>query len=498
MKNIKGIQLFPKFVINLYHKIHYVFDRSFTKDLNPLVNIGAIANITFIIAVLTGVLLLFWYAPSVHVAHNSVVNMMTNMGWYAGIIRSLHRYSSDACVLAMCLHIIDIIVLKKYDRPRWPAWVTGIFLFIVVWFEGWIGYWLVWDEGAKYIAVATAKLMDVMPIFAEPMSRSFLTKDSINSLFFFVVFFGHMLIPLLVAILLWLHISRLSKPKLFTKKPLTIYVILSLLIISIIQPAPYGELADVQRLESTFPLDYFFVFPLYIVNYFSPVTTWLIFLISILLLISIPFLKRSKKEFSSSIIEDNCHACRACFNDCPFNAISMISIGKNEKNNDIIKANVDSELCVQCGICVGSCSTDAIAFPLIQKIDVETKLDHWLHDSINPFKGIVTFICQDAIDPSVRIDEISGECSDLLGHKVIAVPCSGWINVDILQKLNQEKSVKNINVVHCSSTTSYSRLGSEWAKNRIEGHRYPNLKFQKIRFKKLSNMNFILSNGKMV
>ena len=51
------------------------------------------------------------------------------------------------------------------------------------------------------------------------MGRSFLTDSSVNSLLFFVVFFIHMLVPLALAFVLWLHITRLARAALPDRTP---------------------------------------------------------------------------------------------------------------------------------------------------------------------------------------------------------------------------------------------------------------------------------------
>ena len=45
---------------------------------------------------------------------------------------------------------------------------------------GWTGYWLVWDERARQVALASAKWLDILPIFIEPMSRSFLVDETVR------------------------------------------------------------------------------------------------------------------------------------------------------------------------------------------------------------------------------------------------------------------------------------------------------------------------------
>ena len=169
--------------------------------LNPFLQTGAVAVTAILVAVVSGVLLLFWYRPSVHLAYSSVAAMSDSPA-SAGLLRSLHRYSSDAAIFFALVHAARLFFERRFAGARWLAWVTGVFSLVVVWVLGWTGYWLVWDVRGKYVALETARLLDVLPIFADPMGRSFLFDEGINSLLFFVGFFFHMLAPLALAFVL--------------------------------------------------------------------------------------------------------------------------------------------------------------------------------------------------------------------------------------------------------------------------------------------------------
>ncbi|MFN7133869.1 MAG: cytochrome b N-terminal domain-containing protein, partial [Myxococcales bacterium] len=163
------------------------------EPLNPLAHTGALAVLTFLVASVSGVLLLAWYSPSVVHAWSSVA-AMAGQPWSAGLVRSLHRYSSDACMLFVLMHALRLLLARRFGGPRTLAWLTGVLLVGSLWLVGWLGYWLVWDERARQVALGTAKMMDLLPVFSEPLSRAFLTDEGVSSLLFFVVFFIHMLL----------------------------------------------------------------------------------------------------------------------------------------------------------------------------------------------------------------------------------------------------------------------------------------------------------------
>ena len=94
-----------------------VLDRALPPALNPFAQTGAIANTSFVIALASGILLLFWYVPSVSQAHESLESIRAQ--WWGGqLVRSVHRYSSDACMLFVLLHAWRLFAARRFSGPR--------------------------------------------------------------------------------------------------------------------------------------------------------------------------------------------------------------------------------------------------------------------------------------------------------------------------------------------------------------------------------------------
>lgn len=92
---------------------------------NPFLHTGAVAITSLAVATVSGILLLLWYQPSVHGAYASVA-AMGEAPLTAGLVRSLHRYSSDAAMLFILVHALRIVFERRFGGARWLAWVTGI------------------------------------------------------------------------------------------------------------------------------------------------------------------------------------------------------------------------------------------------------------------------------------------------------------------------------------------------------------------------------------
>jgi ferredoxin/coenzyme F420-reducing hydrogenase delta subunit len=462
-----------------FRRLDGITHRYISEQYHPFIQAGAIANFMFVVAVITGFALLIWYSPSVHYAYDSVASM-AEKPYTAELMRSLHRYSSDAFMLFVIFHAFKVFFGARFTGSRWLAWITGIIGLLIIWFDGWLGYWLVWDERGAMIATATAKMVDVLPVFAEPLKASFLTDDSFNSVLFLIVFFLHMLIPVAFGIAIWLHVSRLNKPMFITNRNFSIILLVSLIVVSLLFPADIEGRADLMSAPEDVRIDYFYLLPLILTERLHGGTLWLIFLAGFVTLSSIPWLMRRRKKESPPVVDEiKCNGCVQCFYDCPYNAITMVPRQHGNPKKSEFVAEIDHSICVSCGICVGSCDPVAIDYPNLSPWEIRRKLDRWLDDENRSFEGqFVAFVCGNSAGSSLTIDPDSGLCKEMPGYVVSTLPCAGWIHPVLI-----ERALKNgadgVLVMGCESDPDF-RLGADWLGDRIEGERHP--EFRKDRF----------------
>ena len=438
---------------------------------NPLVQTGAIANTTFLVALVSGVLLLFWYVPSVHQAHRSLEGMREHA--LVQLVRSLHRYSSDACLLFVLLHAVRYFAARRFDGPRWLAWVTGLFALALLWLDGWLGYWLVWDERARQVALGTARMLDVLPFFVDPLSRSFLVDSAINSLLFFIVFFAHMLLPLLLAVALWLHITRLSRPLFVTDRAMTLWVLGSLVLCSLVYPAVSADPARMLVPPRAFGMDYYYLAPLWLSDRLSGGALWALVLGAGAALFSLPWALGRGKAQPAVVDGARCNACQNCFHDCPYGAIEMVA--RSDLRDFAAQARVDPAKCVGCGVCAGSCDSSAIGLPQLSAPELRHAMDAWI-DRTRAHGGSphVAFVCSSSAGRTLRVDPDTGECEGLPGYRVWAMPCAGWLHALSVQRALRHGAT-GVLVVACADGQCEFREGALTASERLSGARQPAL-----------------------
>ena len=186
------------------------FNYSFGPEWNPLYHLGTLTFFFFWVVLVSGIYLFIFFDTSLGGAYASV-EYLTHEQWYlGGVMRSLHRYASDAAIMTILLHMFREFALDRYRGFRWYSWVTGV---PTLWFVitlGITGYWLVWDELGLYIAVLSSLLMDALPIVSGSMASNFL-EGQLTDRFFTLMGFLHLLgQPVLLVFVLWIHVKRLS------------------------------------------------------------------------------------------------------------------------------------------------------------------------------------------------------------------------------------------------------------------------------------------------
>ena len=222
----------------LFEPTSAFLDRGFGATLNPLNFLGALSIYFFWIVLVSGIWLFIFFKTSVIGAYQSV-EYLTHDQWYlGGLMRSLHRYASDAAIVTLTLHMLKEFVYDRHRGMRWFSWVTGIPLLWLVIPLGITGYWLVWDQLAWYVALTSAELLDWLPIFSESMARNFLSGDVLSNRFFTLMAFMHLIgLPLFLVFGIWLHVLRINGPRINPPRVLMAISLLAMVVLSLAFPA---------------------------------------------------------------------------------------------------------------------------------------------------------------------------------------------------------------------------------------------------------------------
>jgi cytochrome b6 len=105
------------------------------------------------VQVVTGLLLLFYYQPTVSDAHASVDYITQHVSGGA-LIRNVHAWSSSAMILLLQAHLLTTFAMKAFEKPRELTWISGVLLLMLTFAFGFTGYLLPWHQ----IAVNATKV----------------------------------------------------------------------------------------------------------------------------------------------------------------------------------------------------------------------------------------------------------------------------------------------------------------------------------------------------
>lgn len=255
------VNLVRGFGRRVFLALDQVFNRAFGEKLNPLYFLGAISYFMFWVVVVSGFYVYAFYETGVDTTFQSV-ERVTHGQWFAGgVMRSLHRYASDAMVLTMLLHLVRNFVFDRYRGFRAFSWITGVILLWLAYISGVNGYMLPWDQLAQYVVVTTAEWFDVLPAFRGTMVRNFLLPEGITDRLFSLLSFLHIGIPLAMLAALWIHTQRVPRARTMPPRSLAIALVLMLVVLALVKPAVSQGPADFSRIQATLAIDWFYLAP---------------------------------------------------------------------------------------------------------------------------------------------------------------------------------------------------------------------------------------------
>ncbi len=449
--------------------------RAFPPAWDPLYELGALGFFFYWIVAVRGIYVYILFDTGITEAYGSV-EYMTHEQWYlGGVMRSLHRYASDGMVLVMVIHIVREFALDRYRGAHWFTWVTGVPILWFVVAAGITGYWLVWDRLAQYVAVVTTEWLDQLPIFGEPIARNFLTPERLDDRFFTLMVFMHIAVPLLLLLVLWIHLQRVSRPRINPGRGLAVGMFLMLLALSLVKPATSQGPADLTVVPSVVGLDWFYLgfYPLF--EQWPGIASWGMVLALTLILMVLPWLPPLRRAPAAVVDLANCNGCVRCANDCPYSAITMLP--RTDGRAFAREAVVNPDLCVSCGICAGSCPTSMPfrrASALIPGIDLPALTMAALRDQVHAASAglsagprIMAFGCDFGADVT-RLND--GRTAGL------SLPCIGMLPPSFIDYVLSRDVADGVFLTGCAKGACRYRFGIAWTEARLAGERDPHLR----------------------
>jgi NAD(P)H-flavin reductase/ferredoxin len=271
-------------------------NRVFGDRANPLYHLGAISQWLFWVVVATGFYLYAFYETGVDGTYASVQHLTDRQPYVGGLMRSLHRYASDAMIVTMLAHLVRHFTFGRYRGFRAFSWITGVALLWLAYASGINGFMLPWDRLAQYVATATAEWLDALPAFRGVLVRNFLLPENITDRFFSLLSFLHIGIPLAMLAATWIHTQRVPQARTMPPRALQAGTGLALLALALARPVASQPPADLGSVPASLALDWFYLAVYPLLARWTPLGVWYLVGGATVLMLLAPWLPSGRRR----------------------------------------------------------------------------------------------------------------------------------------------------------------------------------------------------------
>lgn len=174
--------------------------------LNKWYSLGGLSLFIFVLQLITGILLLVYYVPSTELAFASVQRIMLEIP-YGWLVRLAHAVGSHAMIVVVLLHMISVVFMGAYKKPREITWLSGCILLFLTLGICFTGYLLPWSQLSYWATTVATSIPEPIPVIGPYIVKLIrggetLNPDTLNRFFTLHV----IVIPAVMLALMGLHL----------------------------------------------------------------------------------------------------------------------------------------------------------------------------------------------------------------------------------------------------------------------------------------------------
>ena len=173
--------------------------------------LGVISTILYGVLLFTGVLLMFYYVPSVERAYPTMqeIQLSVPLGQFT---RNMHRWGAHAMVIVVILHMVRVFYTGAYKRPRQFNWVIGVVLLLLTLGASFTGYLLPWDQLSFWAITVGTNIAGYAPGAGPAMREVLLGGSEVSQSTLIRFYTFHIaVLPVMLALLISVHLWRVRK-----------------------------------------------------------------------------------------------------------------------------------------------------------------------------------------------------------------------------------------------------------------------------------------------
>jgi ubiquinol-cytochrome c reductase cytochrome b subunit len=181
------------------------------KNFNFWYFFGSLALLVLVIQIVTGIFLTMHYKPDGDMAFTSVEYIMRDVDW-GWLIRYMHSTGASAFFVVVYLHMFRGVMYGSYQKPRELIWLFGMFIYLALMAEAFMGYLLPWGQMSYWGAQVIISLFGAIPVVGDDLTLwirgDFVISDATLNRFFAL----HVIaVPLVLLMLVVMHIIALHE-----------------------------------------------------------------------------------------------------------------------------------------------------------------------------------------------------------------------------------------------------------------------------------------------
>jgi quinol-cytochrome oxidoreductase complex cytochrome b subunit len=171
---------------------------------------GALAGISLVIQMISGIFLAMHYTPHIDLAFSSVEHIMRDVkhGW---LIRYIHANGASMFFIVVYCHICRGLYYGSYMAPRKFLWVSGVILFLLMMATAFTGYVLPWGQMSFWGATVITSMVTAIPIAGQPLVQWLWGGYTVGNPTLNRFYSIHFLLPFIIAGLTLIHLILLHR-----------------------------------------------------------------------------------------------------------------------------------------------------------------------------------------------------------------------------------------------------------------------------------------------
>jgi hypothetical protein len=196
---------------SVFLHLHPIRTRPDAIKMTYTFGLGGISFFLFLMLTITGVMLMFYYIPSVDSAWQTMRDIQA-LQPFGFLMRNMHRWAAHAMVITVFLHMCRVFYTGSFRAPRQFNWVIGVILLVLTFLLSYTGYLLPWDQLALWAVTVGVNMVGSTPFLGDLIKFLLIGDYQVGQNALIRFYTLHVIaLPLALSVFLAVHFWRIRK-----------------------------------------------------------------------------------------------------------------------------------------------------------------------------------------------------------------------------------------------------------------------------------------------